>query len=84
MSQVEVDSIVAHKALAINPRTFTPEILTTVARITCISSTHVNVHPLQRPAQVSFGGLTEEMEADVEDETHSWADLLASDWRVMR
>ncbi|KAG0698015.1 hypothetical protein DFH29DRAFT_943544 [Suillus ampliporus] len=84
VSQVKVDNIVAYIALAINPMTFTPEFLTTVARVTCISSTHMTARPLQRPAQVSFGGLTEETEADTEDETHAWADVLGSDWRVVR
>ncbi|KAG1729088.1 uncharacterized protein EDB91DRAFT_1160174 [Suillus paluster] len=83
VSQAKVNSIVAYKALAIDPITFTPEMLTTVARVTCISSTHITACPLQRPAQVSFAGLTEETDA-VEDETHAWADVLASDWRVVR
>lgn len=52
--------------------------------MSCISSTDVTVRLLQRPVQVSFGGLTEETEAEVEDETHTWADVLASDWRVVR
>lgn len=84
MSKVQVGNVIAYKALAINPTTFTPEILTTVARITCISSADVVVRLLQHPVQVSFGGLTEETEAGVEDETHAWADVLTSDWRVVR
>jgi len=55
-----------------------------VARVTCLSSTHVTVRPLQHSAQVSFGGVTEETEADVEDETHTWADVFASEWRIVR
>lgn len=58
--------------------------LTIVACISCISSTDVTVRLLRRSVQVSFGGLTEETEAEVEDETHTWADVLASDWRVVR
>lgn len=84
VSQVKADNIVAYKALAINPVTWTPEMLMTVARVICISSTHIITSPLQRPAQVSFGGLTEVTEVDEEDETHTWADVLSQDWRVVR
>lgn len=83
-SQVKVDIIVAYKALAINPMTWTPEMLMKVARVKSLSSTHVTASPLQRPAQVSFSGLIDVTEADEEDETYTWADVLSQDWRVMR
>ncbi|KAG1753321.1 hypothetical protein EDB19DRAFT_1668585 [Suillus lakei] len=83
-SQVKLDNIVAYKALAINPMTWTPEMLMTVARVISISSTNVTTSPLRRPAQVSFGGLTEMTEVDQEDETHAWSDVLCQDWRIVR
>lgn len=82
-SQVPVVNIVAYKALAINPMTWTPEMLIKVARVISLSSTHVTISPLQRPVQVSFGGLPDITEAD-EDEIYTLADILSQDWRVVR
>ncbi|KAG2056197.1 hypothetical protein BDR06DRAFT_995648 [Suillus hirtellus] len=81
--QVAVDNIVAYKALAINPMTWTPEMLITVARVIFVSSTHLTTTRLQRPVQVSFGGLIDVTEPAEEDETHTWVDVLSQDWRVM-
>ncbi|KAG2344969.1 hypothetical protein BDR05DRAFT_960940 [Suillus weaverae] len=83
-SQVKVDNVVAYKGLAINPMTWTPEMLIKVARVMSLSSTHVTTSTLQRSAQVSFGGLTDVTEAEEEDETYTWADILSQDWRVVR
>ncbi|KAG1785925.1 uncharacterized protein HD556DRAFT_1418851 [Suillus plorans] len=81
--QVTVDNIVAYKALAINPMTWTPEMLMTVARVISVSSTHLTTSRLQRPVQVSFSGLMDVTEPAEEDETHTWVDVLSQDWRVM-
>lgn len=83
-SQAKVDIIVAYKALAINPVTWTPEMLMKVARVKSLSSTHITTSPLQRPVQVSYSGLVDVTEVDEEDETNSWADVLSQDWRVVR
>lgn len=83
-SQAKVDIIVAYKALAINPVTWTPEMLMKVARVKSLSSTHITTSPLQRPVQVSFSGLVDVAEGDEEDETNTWADVLSQDWRVVR
>lgn len=82
-SQVKVDNVVAYKGLAINPMTWTPEMLIKVARVMSLSSTHVTTSTLQRPAQISFGG-TDVTEAEEEDETYTWAEILSQDWRVVR
>ncbi|KAG1875418.1 hypothetical protein DFJ58DRAFT_756165 [Suillus subalutaceus] len=83
-SQVKVDNIVAYKALDINPTTWTPEMLIKVARVISLSSTHITTSPLQRTVQVSFSGLIDATEADEEDETYTWADVLSQDWRIVR
>lgn len=83
-SEVKVDNIIAYKALAINPMTWTPEMLMKVARVMSLSPTHVTTSPLQRPVQISFGGLVDVTEADEEDETYTWADVLSQDWRIVR
>jgi hypothetical protein len=78
---------IAHRgaqALAINPMTWTPEMLMKVARVISLSSTHVTTSPLQRPAQVSFSGLVDVTEAGEEDETYTWTDVLSQEWRVVR
>jgi hypothetical protein len=72
------------QALAINPVTWTPEMLMKVARVKSLSSTHITTSPLQRPVQVSFSGLVDVTEGDEEDETNTWADVLSQDWRVVR
>jgi hypothetical protein len=83
-SQVKVDNIIAYKALAISPITWTPEILIKVGRVTSLYSTHVTTSPLQQ-SQISFSGLTSDVtEAEEEDETYTWADILSQDWRVVR
>ncbi|KAG1811250.1 uncharacterized protein BJ212DRAFT_1375852 [Suillus subaureus] len=64
--------------------TWTPEMLMKVARVMSLSPTHVTTSPLQRPVQISFGGLVDVTEADEEDETYTWADVLSQDWRIVR
>jgi hypothetical protein len=72
------------QALAISPITWTPEILIKVGRVTSLYSTHVTTSPLQQ-SQISFSGLTSDVtEAEEEDETYTWADILSQDWRVVR
>ncbi|KAF8996792.1 hypothetical protein BDQ17DRAFT_1513240 [Cyathus striatus] len=76
LEQVVPDKLVGWMALAINPRTFSPEILLNVARIISTDASTVKVRPLLRPANgeaaFSFGlGDGEEEEVDYPWETSS-------------
>ncbi|KAH7930316.1 hypothetical protein BV22DRAFT_1028542 [Leucogyrophana mollusca] len=81
-SQLRSGSVVGWKGLAINPSTFTPEMLTTVARVIACDDGNVTTRALRRPVQISFSGVVEE-DADPEDEECSWGDVIASEWRVI-
>ncbi|KII96121.1 hypothetical protein PLICRDRAFT_170702 [Plicaturopsis crispa FD-325 SS-3] len=86
ISQLRPRGLVGWKALAINPRTFTPEMLLNLAHVVSVdaASGDVVVQPYARPgaAQISFGGILE-TEEEMEHETHTWTDINGSGWRVV-
>ncbi|KAH7903278.1 hypothetical protein BJ138DRAFT_171679 [Hygrophoropsis aurantiaca] len=75
------DEVVCWKTLAINPFTFTPEMLTVTARVIACNDSKVSVRPLHPASQISFSGIVEE-DIEPEDEEYSWEDILASEWRL--
>jgi len=95
LEQLAVGCLVGWKALAINPQTFSPEMLLMVARVVNISQStsissgstqHIVIRYLQRPgasrAALAFGLNGEQDEED--EETLEWTDILTRQWRVMQ
>ncbi|EGO04170.1 hypothetical protein SERLA73DRAFT_67886 [Serpula lacrymans var. lacrymans S7.3] len=79
-SQLQPETLVGWKALAVNPLTCTPEMLLTLGHITEIDDAHVKVQLIHRPAQTSFGGMLDDSEGTSE-ETFIWEDVFALDWK---
>lgn len=84
--------ILRRQGLAMNPRTFTPEVLLTVARIVQLPDANAEkqlaVRQLLRPgaAQMSFSfGLAEneDEEEEGDEEVHEWNDALTAGWRII-
>jgi len=95
LEQLAVGCLVGWKALAINPQTFSPEMLLMVARVVNISQStlisfestqHIVIRYLQRPgasrAALAFGLNGEQVDED--EETLEWREILARQWRVMQ
>jgi len=82
--QLKLGAVVGWKALAINPSTFTPEMLLNLAIVNSCNDKEVIVRPLHRPgaAQISFGGILEH-EEDVAEESYEWPDIISAQWRVV-
>lgn len=87
--QLQVGCSVSWKELAINPQTFTPEFLLSVARIVHlpdpVTGQHLVVRPFTRPA-VSEGhalalGFIQEGRSD--DQEYNWSDVIASKWKIV-
>jgi hypothetical protein len=79
--------LITPQALAINPTTYTPEHLLTLARLVSMSQPDdtVVVQPIPRPGTntISFGGVVDgvEMEQGAGEETFSWKDIVNGEWR---
>jgi len=88
--ELEIGCTVGWWALAINPATYTPENLLTLARVVFISQTDdkVAVQPIPRPgtSMISFGGVLDDEEpGDGEnEETFAWRDIINAEWRLVR
>ncbi|KAH7888182.1 hypothetical protein F5I97DRAFT_1805330 [Phlebopus sp. FC_14] len=80
--------IVAYKVLGINPTTFTPEYLLTLAEVVALkvdlTDKKLVVRPLRPPSQISFSGPWggDDQGGDEEAEEHAWEDVLR-DWRIV-
>ena len=84
-----------HKqALAINPRTFSPEVLLSVARVVqppdITTGKGVLIRQIQRPTDsenafaFGFAGTSGDGEREEEGEEHvEWRDVLAAEWRLL-
>jgi len=84
LSQLKSEKVVGWKALAINPFTFTPEILLNLAIVDSCNGEEVVIRPLHRPGttQISFGGMVEQNEG-VGEELYQWSDVVSSRWRIV-
>lgn len=81
---LKVGDVIAYRDLGINPKTFTPEYLTTFARVASVDLTKVVVRPLQPRPEVSFSArLGQHIEEAHEDE-FVWEDIINGDWRFIR
>ncbi|KAF8960257.1 hypothetical protein BDZ97DRAFT_1760892 [Flammula alnicola] len=94
--QLSAGALVGWKGLAINPRTFSPEVLLNIAKVANFSEaasdsgSSVIIRKIQRPsaneAAFAFGlnGISgSDGEEDVEEESVEWAEVLASQWRLL-
>lgn len=80
--------IVGWKALAINPATFTPEMMLHAARIVKVEQDNIIVRQLFRPEAVaiSFGGpvdVDEQIPGEGEDETIASGEAINAEWRII-
>lgn len=81
---LKVGDVIAYKDLGINPKTFTPEYLTTFVSVASVDLTKVVVRPLQPRLEVSFSArLGQHIEEAHEDE-FVWEDIIDGDWRFIR
>jgi hypothetical protein len=78
--------------LAINPRTFTPEMLLFLARVVRVTHDKIVFRQLRRPgaseAAVAFGvasaGGEEDGDGDgAPEECAAWSDVLRGQWRIV-
>jgi len=85
--------VVGWWALGINPTTYSPENLLTLARLISISQPDdkVVVQPIPRPgtSTISFGKLLEdtgvaEGEEEAEEESFAWKDIVNGEWRLVQ
>ncbi|KIM83320.1 hypothetical protein PILCRDRAFT_819569 [Piloderma croceum F 1598] len=88
--ELGVGCVVGWWALAINPTTYTPEHLLTLARLVSMSQPDdtVVVQPIPRPGTntISFGGVIDdvEMEQGAGEETFSWKDIVNGEWKYVQ
>ncbi|KAF5322946.1 hypothetical protein D9619_001262 [Psilocybe cf. subviscida] len=90
-AQIAAARVVGWKALDINPRTFSPEVLLKLARVVSIDAEQKTlvVRCLERPASSSssnraaFGFAIDGDKEEPLEETRSWADVLVDSWRVL-
>ncbi|KAG5653274.1 hypothetical protein H0H81_001338 [Sphagnurus paluster] len=90
MQQLTIGRLVGWKGLALNPFTFTPEVLISVATVIRLPEPNTEcpfvVKQLSRPGgNPSFssrltGGLDE---TDMEEEEYTWSDILETKWRIV-
>lgn len=83
---LKVGDVIAYKDLGINPTTYTPEYLITIARVMSIDPIkegQIVVRPLQPRTELSFGARLGRDAEEVREEEFAWDDILNGDWRFI-
>lgn len=88
-AQLNAGDIVAYKCLGINPMTFTPENLLTLAQVISLDPLmggKIVVRPLRPRTEASFSGRLDEnvQGEEIQDEEFELEDVVERDWRFVQ
>jgi len=93
VGQLTVGTVVGWKGLALNPLTFSPEVLLSIASVICLPDPNKErqfvVKQFPRPGGSNpslssrLTGIAEGEEEDEMEEEHAWNDILDSKWRLI-
>jgi len=80
---LSIGSIIGWQELGVNPATLTPETMLFLARVVSSDAHGAVIVRLRRPGLgiVSFAG--GDVDAEEEEETYSWANIVEMQWRVV-
>ncbi|KAG6884803.1 hypothetical protein C0993_008167 [Termitomyces sp. T159_Od127] len=90
IGQLAVGTLVGWKALALNPLTFSPEVMLSLASVVRLSDAEIVIKQFSRPgaSSASFShrfAVPEQGEEEiVEEEEYTWNDILTLQWKIVK